>query len=79
MFAYFDGPKGATVTLRSLTLRYPNGKVRQPAYTFLAGGLVDRRGRTRAHASRRPTGKFSSRVPSIVTEVGPPSGVVRTS
>lgn len=74
IFAYFEGPSHAKVTLRSLTLQYPNGAVRQPAYTFLAGGLRDGRGAHRAKASRKPTGKFSSSRPSTVIEVGPPVG-----
>jgi hypothetical protein len=74
IFAYFDGPRRATVTLRSLVLQSPDGVVRTPAYTFLAGGLRDGRAGRRARASRGPTGKFASSVPSTVIEVGPPVG-----
>jgi hypothetical protein len=74
IFVYFDGPKRATVTLRLLTLRYPDRAVRQPAYTLLTGGLRDGRKARRARASRKPTGKFSSPQPSTVIEVGPPVG-----
>lgn len=74
IFAYLDVPKRATATLRSLTLRYPDGTVAQPLYSFLGGGLRDGRRAHRARASRKPTGKFSSPQPSIVTEVGPPIG-----
>lgn len=74
IFAYFEGPKRATVTLRSLTLQYPDGSVHQPAYTLLTGGLREGRKGHRARASGGPTGKFSSSRPAIVTEVGPPLG-----
>jgi hypothetical protein len=74
IFAYFDGPRHAAVTLRSLTLRYPNGAVSRPAYTLLAGGLRDGRRGRKARASKKPTGKFSSPQPSTVIEVGPPEG-----
>lgn len=74
IFAYFDGRKRASIVLRSLTLRYPSGAVRQPAYALLTGGLRDGRRARRAQASRKPTGKFSSPQPSIVTEIGPPIG-----
>lgn len=74
IFAYIEVPSHVTVTLRSLTLQYPDGTVRRPAYALLAGGLRDGRHRGNAKASRRPTGKFSSSQPSIVTEVGPPIG-----
>jgi hypothetical protein len=73
IFAYFDGPKHAKVTLRSLTLQYPDG-VSRPAYTFPTGGLHDRRRGRGARASKSPTGKFSSSQPSTVIEVGPPEG-----
>lgn len=74
IFVYFNPPKRATVTLRSLTLQYPDGTVRQPAYAFLAGRLRDGRRSAAARASRKPTGSFSSPQPSIVIEVGPPIG-----
>lgn len=74
IFAYFDGPKHATVTLRSLTLQYPDGTVSQPAYSFLTGGLRDGPRAPHARASKGPTGKFSSPQPSTVIEVGPPEG-----
>jgi hypothetical protein len=74
IFAYLDAPKNAKVTLISLTIQYPDGTVRAPAYSFLTGGLRDGRRGHRALASRKPTGKFSSPQPSIVIEVGPPVG-----
>lgn len=74
IFAYLDTPKHRTVSLRSLTLRDPNGTVSQPAYTFLGGGLRDARLPHKARASKKPTGKFTSPQPSIVIEVGPPIG-----
>jgi hypothetical protein len=74
IFAYLDGPKQASVTLRSLTLQYPDGTVRQPTYTLLAGGLRDGRRTGSARVSKNPTGKFSSPQPSTVIEVGPPEG-----
>jgi hypothetical protein len=74
IFAYFDGPRRVTVTLRSLTLRYPDGTARRPAYALLAGGLRDGRRQPGAKTSRKPTGKFSSPQPSTVIEVGPPVG-----
>jgi hypothetical protein len=74
IFAYFDGPVHARVTLRSLELRYPDGSVSQPAYSLLTGGLRDGRGAWRARTSSGPTGKFSSPQPATVIEVGPPIG-----
>lgn len=58
IFAYIEGPRHATVTLRSLTLQYPDGAVRQAAYSFLTGGLGDGRHGRDARMSRKPTGRF---------------------
>ncbi len=74
IFAYFDGPKRATVTLRSLMIRFPDGSVRAPSQVLFTGGLRDGRGAHRALAAKGPTGKPSSPQPATVIEVGPEIG-----
>jgi uncharacterized protein YkwD len=72
IFAYFDAPAQTSVTLRSLTLQYPDGTVRKPSYVLLVGGLRDGRGASKARTSKRETSQFASPHPSAVIEVGPP-------
>jgi hypothetical protein len=48
VFVYFAAPKGATVTLRSLKIRRPDGSVIKPSFVGFSGGLRDGR---RAHSA----------------------------
>jgi hypothetical protein len=45
VFLYFDSPRGARVTLRSLRVRHKNGAFAQPTFVGVTGGLIDGRHR----------------------------------
>jgi hypothetical protein len=55
VFLYFDAPKGARVTLRSLTLRRSDGSSAQPSFVAISGGLVDGRSGARAANKTKPS------------------------
>jgi hypothetical protein len=67
VFLYFSAPKGATVTLESLTIRHHNGKITKPGVVTVSGGLRDGLRRASAaiskHAAASPTPTVATRDP----------------